>query len=115
MFLKCYCGFNYCMCALLTSISGIAFQVSQFPNGYTLSLHHHTPDACNFQVVIGGLFYVGSGTLFEDIPYNREGEYDRGKIDKAYQQTAYNCWVSAGLFLLTTLACFFRLRCLKAF
>ncbi|XP_055346970.1 ribonuclease kappa-like [Paramacrobiotus metropolitanus] len=74
-----------------------------------------------FQLVLMGVFFfVRSPALVEDLPLN-ETQYvhfqisGQGvKIDEAYKQQAYNCWVAAvlyaGLMIFSAQQLFMNLR-----
>lgn len=77
------CGPKLSLCTLLISIWGI-IQLS----------------------IMGLLYYVNSVALIEDIGLKEHFSsakefYD--EADKAYSQTAYNCWIAACIYVLTLL------------
>ncbi|CAH1266379.1 ribonuclease kappa-A-like [Branchiostoma lanceolatum] len=59
-----------------------------------------------------GVFYlIKSPLLLEDIGPTTEDDWkDRTKIDAIFQQSAYNCWVVAGVYVFVGLFSYFQMR-----
>ncbi|XP_014679246.1 PREDICTED: ribonuclease kappa-B-like [Priapulus caudatus] len=51
--------------------------------------------------ILGVLFYVRSPNLVEDLPIKEEDFEDYDKVIEAYHTNAYNCWIAAGLYVVT--------------
>lgn len=61
----------------------------------------------SLQAVMGGAFYVNSPNLIEDIGIvekdweETHGDETWNYIERKYQQTAMNCFVAAGFYVIT--------------
>eukprot|EP00058_Branchiostoma_floridae_P009460 XP_002594948.1 hypothetical protein BRAFLDRAFT_271062 [Branchiostoma floridae] len=60
--------------------------------------------------LLGVFFLIKSPLLLEDIPATKEDFEERAKVDAIFQQSAYNCWVVAGVYVFVGLFSYFQMR-----
>jgi len=55
--------------------------------------------------LLGVFFWIRAPALAEDLPINEleweKENYTYGYIEKLYQQNAINCWIAAGIYVVT--------------
>ncbi|KAL3077561.1 hypothetical protein niasHS_012267 [Heterodera schachtii] len=63
-----------------------------------------------FLGLLGVFFYMHAVTLFPDLHLEEEAKLERQVVEEKYEEKAKQCWIAAGMYVVTLIAVFWQNR-----